>query len=206
METHQNLRLKRPSTSDDERALLALARRGDEGAADRLVRSHYAEIQRAAGHLLGNADDAQDLTQDCFVKALGGLRRYRGEGSFRGWLRRILVHLAHDRYRARARRPRLAAPGFEADEQAPTGGAERPSPSAASLAGRAELTRLVDAAVAALPPNLRVPLVLRAVEGWSYEEIAEACGVTPATARTQVMKARRRLHERVGDVFEEDPS
>lgn len=204
METHQNLRLKRPPTSDDERALLALARRGDERAADRLVRSHYAEIHRAACHLLGNADDAQDLTQDCFVKALGGLRRYRGEGSFRGWLRRILVHLAHDRYRLRARRP--AAPAGAGDEEPPASGAGRPAPSAASLAGRAEIARLVDAAVAALPPNLRVPLVLRAIEGWSYEEIAQACEVTPATARTQVMKARRRLHERIGDVFEEDPS
>lgn len=185
METSETLRWKR-SPPSDEAALLARARRGDPDAAEALVRASYAEIHRAACHLLGNADDAQDLAHDCFVKALAGLRRFRGQASFRGWLRRILVSLARDRFRARARRP-AALPLPPELEQAAAGLAE-------ARAGGAEVARLVEGALRALPSHLRVPLVLRALEGWGYDEIARACGVTAATARTQVMKARRRLH------------
>ena len=195
MKTREHLRLKRPPTSDDERALLLRARRGDAEASGELVRTHYEEIHRAACHLLGNPDDALDLAQDCFVKALVGLRSFRGEASIRGWLRRILVHLARDRFRTRARRPEEAP--LPAELRART----QVSPPAA--AGRAETRRMVDEAVRALPPFLRVPLVLRAIEGWSYEEVAAATGVTAATARTQVMKARRRLHRRIGRLLEE---
>jgi RNA polymerase sigma-70 factor (ECF subfamily) len=209
METKKTLRLKRPipfGALADEHALLASARRGDPAASESLVRAHYAEIHRAAWHLLGNADDAQDLAQDCFVKALSGLRRFRGEASIRGWLRRILVHLARDRFRARGRRQEHAALPFEVAELAELAGLERARPSSSPPveAGRAELSLLVDRALRAMPSNLRVPLVLRAIEGWSYDEIARACGVTAATARTQVMKARRRLHGRIGALLEED--
>lgn len=199
METRKPLRLKR-IVPEDELALLARARAGDGGAVDDLVRAHYPDILRAACHLLGNADDGADLAQDCFVKALAGLRRTDGQGSLRAWLRCILVHLARDRFRARARRPSARSIAAR-DDDFPA-----PAPGPDSAAGRAELSRLVEAAIEELPSHLRVPLVLRAVEGWSYEEIAAACGVTPATARTQVMKARRRLHGRIGGLFEEDPS
>ena len=197
MKIKKTLRLKRPLPIDDERALLRQARDGDAEASGALVRAHYQEIYRTSCQLLGNPEDAQDLTQDCFVKALGGLGRFRGDASFRNWLRRILVHLARDRFRRRGRRPEESeiSPDFSSVRQ--------PNPQVA--AGRSEVRRLVDESIRALPPNLRVPLVLRAVEGWSYEEIAHATGVTSATARTQVMKARRRLHKKVGDLLEEDP-
>ena len=192
---HQHMLHSREDDRDD-RSLVEQAQRGDAGACEALVRVHYPDIQRVACQLLGNAEDGADLAQDCFVRAWTALADFRGQAqSFRGWLRRILVHLARDRYRRRARRPadeavivdpparRSAAPGFRLD--------------------RAELRRAVDGAVERLPVHLRVPLVLRAIEGWSYEDVAEATGVTPATARTQVMKARRRLHRALGGLLEE---
>ena len=142
-----------------------------------------------ACHLVGNREDAEDLVQEAFVKAHRGLASFRGEGSFAGWLRRILVHLARDRFRRVEREPVLASLAAAA------GHTSGPDPGA-EVRGK-ELARLVAEAVRALPENQRLALVLRTQDGLGYDEVAEALGITPATARTQVMKARRTLATRL---------
>ena len=175
-------------TSERTRAEDAvLARRaldGDGGAFDELCRRHYGAIHATAYRLAGNADDAEDLAQECFVRAHRSLQWYRAEGTFGTWLRKILLHLARDRFRRQARRPRES--GLDHVEPTAKGGPY------AEL-GRRELERLLREALAGLPDRLRIPLVLRTLEGSTYEEIADLTGITPATARTQVMRARRRL-------------
>jgi len=169
-----------------EGELISRAKGGDRRAFEGLVEAHYARIFGTAFHLMSNHEDAEDLAQDCFVRAQRGLEYFRGESSFQGWLRRILVHLAHDRYRARGRRPEPS----ELDVEVLPG--RRPGP--AEQSGARELKLHMARAVEVLPVHLRVAFVLRTQEGLAYKEIAEASGVTPATARTQVMKARRALH------------
>lgn len=115
------------------------------------------------------------------MRAFRSLRFFRG-GSFEGWLRRILVHLARDRYRAQGRRPEPVLLERESVGREPH----------ESLEER-ELARLVADALLALPEPQRLALSLRTREGLEYDEIAAQTGVTAETARTRVMKARRGL-------------
>jgi RNA polymerase sigma-70 factor (ECF subfamily) len=179
-----------PGLSDPNEAegrRIERARAGERAAQEELLRAHYARVHATAFRLLGNPEDAEDLAQECFVRAFRSLAYYRAQGSFAGWLRRILVHLAQDRYRARRRpEPVLLPPEL-------SGGREPHR----VLEGR-ELARILAEALAALAAPLRIALVLRTREGLEYEEIAVATGVTPATARTRVMKARKLLQRLLG--------
>ncbi|NOT29568.1 MAG: sigma-70 family RNA polymerase sigma factor, partial [Planctomycetes bacterium] len=94
-----------PDPDEAERRRIERARAGERDAQEELLRVHYARVHATAFRLLGNHEDAEDLAQECFVRAFRSLAFYRGEGSFAGWLRRILVHLVQDRFRARAQRP-----------------------------------------------------------------------------------------------------
>ncbi len=185
MERHvlKSSKSTRSPAPDSEAALVDKARGGDLAAFDELVRAHYERIYATAYHLVGNHEDAEDLAQECFVKAHGALRWYRGEGAFLGWMRRILVHLVRDRYRRDSRRP-TTAPLTEGPivQRGPL----------AEVKSR-ELQLLVAEGLRRLPDHLRIALVLRTLDGLDYEEVSRATGVTLATARTQVMKARRAL-------------
>ena len=177
---------RKTQLSDREQELIARAQGGDRVAFEGLVQAHYAKVYASAFHLLANHEDAEDLAQDCFVRAQRGLSFFRGESSFPAWLRRILVHLVHDRFRARGRGPRSS----ELDIDSLPG--KRPGPH--ERTGARELKLLMMRAIEALPDHLRIAFVLRTQEALSYAEISAACGVTEATARTQVMKARKALH------------
>ena len=169
--------------SQGELERISRARAGVRGAQEELLRAHYARVHATAFRLVGNPEDAEDLAQECFVRAFRSLEFYRADGSFAGWLRRILVHLAQDHFRSHGKRPELAPlPGELCGGREPHGVVE----------GR-ELGRTLAEALLALSPPLRIALLLRTREGLEYPEIGAMTGVTPETARTRVMKARRVL-------------
>jgi len=160
------------------------ARSGDREAQEELLRRHFARVHATAFRLVGNPEDAEDLAQECFVRAFRSLHHYRGQGSFAGWLRRILVHLAQDRFRRQGKRPEVEL--LELDHA----GGREPH---AELEDR-ELGRVLADSLQALAASLRTALLLRTREGLEYEEIAELTGVTAETVRTRVMKARKILN------------
>jgi RNA polymerase sigma-70 factor (ECF subfamily) len=173
----------RGSPAQAELERVARARAGERGAEEELLRAHYAGVHATAFRLVGNPEDAEDLAQECFVRAFRSLGFYRGEGSFAGWLRRILVHLAQDHYRAHGKEPEPAPlPGELCGGREPHG----------MLEGR-ELARFLADALRSLAAPLRIALLLRTREGLEYAEIGSMTGVTPETARTRVMKARKVL-------------
>lgn len=167
-----------------EAELIKRASAGDRAAFDDLVRQHIKDTYRQLHRLVGNHEDAEDLTQDCFVKAYRSLRFYRGEGTFSAWLGRIAVHLARDHHRQRGRQLRTVA--LDRVEVEPA------ARQTEELTQR-ELIRHVGQAVDDLPSSLRAALVLRVLEGRDYEDVARATGMKRGTVRTQVMKARKRL-------------
>lgn len=181
------------------RPLVERARAGDRDAFDELVRLHFTPIYSMLHRHVGNHEDAEDLAQECFVRAWRSLSMYRHEGSFLGWLSRIALHLARDHHRGASRGLRLASGTCELDSL-PLARAEAPG----DASGQRELGLRLGEALRRLPERLRAALVLRVLEGRDYDEVGEALGVTRATARTHVMQARQRLVRRLGPWLDPD--
>lgn len=165
---------------------------GADDPLGRLVTEHFFAIHRLLVRLVGNREDAEDLAQECFVRAHGRAAELDREAALL-WLRRVALNLARDHHRARGRRRRREEiAGLESLERR----VGEPAPDA-RLRG-ADLHRAVRDALDALPERLRTALVLRVFEGLEYEAIARLTGRRAGTVRIQVMKARRELERRLG--------
>ena len=173
------------------------AQEGDRGAFDALVTDSFGRIYSLLFRMVGNHEDAEDLAQECFVRAYRSLRFYRGDASFATWLYRIALHLARDHQRRGTRR---SVVGKLSDEELEKVALPWRGPS--EEVTRKELVDSLASAIQQLPHNLRAALVLRILEGLDYDEVARAMGVRPGTARTQVMKARRLLVRTMGPWLE----
>lgn len=156
------------------------ARAGKLEAFEALVRRHQGVAYRVARRLVG-PDDADDVTQDAFLRAFHRLGHYRGEGSFRAWVLQIVRNTALNAIEARRTEPYEAI--GELVEAGPAGSARTPVD---QLEGRERRERL-EAKVRLLPPAHRTVLVLRDIEGFSYEEVA-------AVTETPVGSVKGRLH------------
>ncbi|MCA8978634.1 MAG: sigma-70 family RNA polymerase sigma factor [Planctomycetes bacterium] len=183
-------RLKTMGTPVSDEQLIAEARAGDRAAYDALARRHFQRVHALLFRLVGNHEDAEDLTQECFVKAHRSLGWYRSECSFATWLYRIAVHLSRDHYRKRSRRGKVAS---LSELQEAQNGPPSPRCGPRELAVQHEFEGILRDALDTLPHRLRAALVLRTLEGLEYDEIAEVLGIQPGTARVHVMKARRQL-------------
>ena len=153
---------------------------------DEVVRAHSARVYRLAYRLTGNSHDAEDLTQEVFVRVFRSLSSYT-PGTFEGWLHRITTNLFLDMVR---RRQRIRFEGLADDAHERLPGRE-PSP-AQSFDDR-HLDGDIEAALAALPPDFRAAVVLCDIEGLSYEEIAATLGVKLGTVRSRIHRGRAQL-------------
>ena len=153
---------------------------------EELVRDHSARVYRLAYRLTGNRPDAEDLTQDVFVRVFRSLHRFQ-PGTFEGWLHRITTNLFLDgaRRRQKIRFDRLAEGSAE---RLPSGW---PGPS--DELTDADLDHDVAAALAALSPEFRAAVVLCDIEGLSYEEISEVLDVKIGTVRSRIHRGRAQL-------------
>lgn len=178
----------------EAQALVRRAQAGEAAAFDELVRTNFMHVYTFLHRQLGNPEDAEDLAQETFVRAHAALAHYRADASFATWLVRIAHHLAIDHQRASGRRHRAQAfAGL--DEHVREALDERRALDAAPAerAQRSELARALTNALDRLPPRLRAVLVLRVFEEREYDEVARITGVRPATARTQLVQARKLL-------------
>ena len=178
----------------DVQALVSRAQRGDRVAFDALVREHFTPVYAFLHRLVGNPEDAEDLAQETFVRAHKALALYRTDASFSTWVLRIAHHLAIDHRRARGRR-HAAAPFSGIDPALVDALVERGPRGAGpgEVAQRGELVRELARALDRLPERLKAVVVLRVIEERDYDEVAAILGVKAATARTQVMQARKLL-------------
>ena len=165
---------------------------------DEIVRAHSARVYRLAYRLTGNQHDAEDLTQEVFVRVFRSLATYT-PGTFEGWLHRITTNLFLDGAR---RRQRIRFEGLGDDVAQRIPGAER---SPAQTWDDNHLDGDIQAALQALPPDYRAAVVLCDIEGFSYEEIAATMGVKLGTVRSRIHRGRAQLRaalahrERSGD-------
>lgn len=185
--------------SADEDPDLEKARQGDRDAFGRLVRRHQRRVYAAALHILGSHSDADDVTQEAFVRAYRGLASFDGRADFFTWLYRITVNTALNALRSGKRGAALSNRGLA--ESSHVGG--RPealgqvgqSPAQRTLQA-SEVTRVMEA-VAALSPPLRVTLVLATVEELPHKQIAEILEIPEGTVAWRVNEARRLLKLRL---------
>ena len=152
---------------------------------EEVAREHGSFLYRVAYRLAGNHDDAQDLVQEALLRVRKGLERYE-PGSLEGWLARIVTNVFLDDVRRRKRRPADAFPD-DPDRVLP----ESPSAEASSSA----LSQEIQEALAALPTEFRVPVVLCDVADQSYEQIAAALDVPLGTVRSRIHRGRRLLRD-----------
>jgi RNA polymerase sigma-70 factor (ECF subfamily) len=173
---------------DPDLALVRAAAGGDEDAFAELVRRHQRRVFNLARALTGNEDEAEDLAQETFIRAFRGLARFRGDSAFTTWLYRITVNV----FRSGRSRKSLWSRLWSVEPERRHVGPADPSP-AADL--EADLVRrdLIDKALAEVPPDLRLAVTLRDIEGLEYREIAEVTGVPIGTVMSRIFRGRQRL-------------
>ena len=160
-----------------------------------IVRDHSARVYRLALHLTGNPHDAEDLTQDVFIRVFNSLASYK-PGTFEGWLHRITTNLFLDRVRRR-KRIRFDWMGDDDGAVATSDSFDRHERSGQpeDAFDMGNLDDDILEALAELPPEYRAAVVLSDIEGLSYEEIAVTLGIKLGTVRSRLSRARARLRE-----------
>jgi RNA polymerase sigma-70 factor (ECF subfamily) len=153
---------------------------------DEIVEKHSARVYRLAYRLTGNAHDAEDLTQEVFVRVFRSLHTYT-PGTFEGWLHRITTNLFLDSARRKSR-IRFDALPEDADNRLPSRGA---TPDVAYLDQRFDAD--IEVALASLSPEFRAAVVLCDVEGLTYDEIADVLGLKMGTVRSRIHRGRAML-------------
>ncbi|MEE6137489.1 RNA polymerase sigma factor SigE [Mycobacterium sp. 050128] len=154
---------------------------------DELVRQHADRVYRLAYRLSGNQQDAEDLTQETFIRVFRSVQNYQ-PGTFEGWLHRITTNLFLDMVRRRARIRMEALP--EDYDRVP---ADEPNPE--QIYHDARLGPDLQAALDSLPPEFRAAVVLCDIEGLSYEEIGATLGVKLGTVRSRIHRGRQALRD-----------
>jgi RNA polymerase sigma-70 factor (ECF subfamily) len=167
----------------DDASLLARLRAGDGRAFEEMVTAYQHRVFGVALRMLGNRAEAEDIAQDTFLRAHRALGEFRGEARLGTWLYAIASRLCLNRLASGARRHEQH--NDLALSQAPAEGAD-----AAGTLERGELEAALREAVAALPEDRRIVVVLRDLEGLGYEEIAEVLGVPLNTVRSRLHRAR----------------
>ena len=190
--------LPRPDYSSlGDGELAALCARRDAEAVRHVLTANNQRLFRAAWSILKDRGEAEETVQAAYVAAFSSMDRFEGRSSLSTWLTRIVINEALGRVRSeRRRRSRLEAAGvpvLDDYREKLMAGSENPLPDAA--VAREQLRRLLEHAIAGLPEIFRTVFVLREVEGLSVDDTAEALGIPPATVKTRLLRARRKLQE-----------
>ena len=182
--------------------LVLRAQAGDKRAFDLLVLKYQQKVANLIGRYLRDPTEVLDVSQEAFIKAYRALAGFRGESAFYTWLYRIAVNTAKNYLVAQGRRP----PGDDLDaetaEQMDMGARLRDYATPERQLLTDEIARTVQQALDALPEDLRTAVVLRELEGLSYEEIAQAMECPIGTVRSRIFRAREAIDQRLRPLLE----
>jgi RNA polymerase sigma-70 factor (ECF subfamily) len=186
------------SVTDVDAELVVRAQRGDRAAFEQLVRRHADRLHRVLLRFLGDRDEAEEATQEAFIRAWRGLGRFKHDAQFFTWLYRIGINEAH---RRTARRPPAGL--VSSLEQRLVEPPDR-GPSPLVHAERSDLRDALERAVHALAPEYRAPLILRDIEGLSTTEAAAIMELGEAAFKSRLHRARLAIREAVEGYLPED--
>lgn len=180
-----------------DQLLVERVQQGDKAAFDLLVGKYQHKIVKLVGRYVRDQDEAQDVAQDAFIKAYRALPGFRGDSAFYTWLYRIAINTAKNQLASNKRR----AEDFDLDLQDPDQyeiqGRLRDGDTPEGLVLSEEIRETVNQAIEALPEDLRTAIVLREIEGMSYEEIAGAMECPVGTVRSRIFRAREAIDKRL---------
>jgi len=207
---HQS-EVERMSTKAQEvaidRLLVDRFKQGDPSAFDEMVSRYWDRIYAMVNQLLRNSQDAEEVTQDAFIRAHRGLVNFRGESAFSTWLYQIATNLARNRYWYWWRRKRDHTVSFDqpvsADNETTLAElipAELETPGDATVTQ--EFVNRIAESMEKLSPKHREILILRNVKNLSYEEIALILGISVGTVKSRIARARESLRARLGEDFQ----
>jgi RNA polymerase sigma-70 factor (ECF subfamily) len=186
---------ERPASGVEQSDLELVRRvqRGERGAFDLLVLRYQHRVVKLVARLLRDPTEAEDVAQEAFVKAYRAIGSFRGDSAFYTWLYRIAVNTARNTMASRQRRPLDYEADLSESEQSVVESRMRhgDTPEAAALSE--EIHQTVNRAVEDLPEDLRTAIILREIEGLSYEEIAAAMDCPVGTVRSRIFRAREAI-------------
>ena len=191
----------------DDREIIEQVKAGDAEAFSLLVERYQGRIYSLALRMCGNEDDASDLTQEAFLRAWRSLGAFAGDAAFSTWLFRLTHNLCIDFLRGRKRRAAVSmtwADGDDDEEKQFDVPDPTPDPEQALLA--AEDRRLLAQALDALPADQREIITLRAINGLSYQEIAELLRLQEGTVKSRLSRARAQLRNKLLQIGNNSPT
>lgn len=179
---------------DADHRLVEQCRRGDPHAFETLFRKHQTFVYNVALGMLGNGEDASDVTQDAFLRLHRSLDSFRGDSSVSTWLYRVAVNLSITELRRRGRSRFQLWEDVKHQEEALLN--EEPGPTPDDAIEAAEDRRVVHQVLRMLPPDYRAIMVLRHFQQLAYEEIAEVLGLSLSQVKTRLFRARKMFKDR----------
>ena len=184
-------------------SLVRRVQRGDKGAFDVLVLKYQHKLVKLVTRYVRNPAEAEDIAQEAFIKAYRALPQFRGDSAFYTWLYRIAINTAKNAVVSRDRSPvDYDLDRSSIDESYDMQGRLKDSETPEGLVLTDEIRQTVNAAIEQLPEDLRTAIVLRELEGLSYEQIASTMGCPVGTVRSRIFRAREAIDQRLREVFE----
>lgn len=180
-------------TREQEAAIVRKVLGGDANAFETLVLEYEKNVYNIALRMTGNSEDAADMTQEAFIKAYNSLQSFRGDSKFSVWLYRIVSNVCLDFLRSKNRRPTVSLSVEDDDGEDTQLDVADESQSPELLLDRKLTRESVRRGLDSLPPDYRQILLLREIQGLSYDEISQALGLEVGTVKSRIFRARKRL-------------
>ena len=181
-------------TREQEREIIDRVLSGDTEAFEALVLEHQNKVYSLALRMVGNEEDARDMAQEAFIRAFSSLTGFRGDSKFSVWLYRLTSNICIDFLRSRAKKRTVSMP-WTNDEGDDAGELEIPDErfSPEEQFDRTSIRESVQRGLDSLSPQYREILVLREINGLSYEEIGRVLGIEEGTVKSRIFRARKKL-------------
>lgn len=193
---------RKPSSGASDLALIKRVQQGDRSAFDLLVVKYQHKILKLIMRYVRDPSEAMDVAQEAFLKAYRAAPSFRGDSAFYTWLYRIAINTAKNYLVAAGRRPAHFDLDLQDPEQFEAFSKLRDLDTPEGLALSDEIREAVNGAIADLPEDLRTAILLREIDGMSYEEIANTMECPVGTVRSRIFRAREAIDKRIGALLQ----
>ena len=190
------------ATEFTDAQLVRRVQKGDKGAFDLLVLKYQHKIVNLVMRYVRDPDLALDISQEAFLKAYRALPRFRGDSAFYTWLYRIAVNTAKNHLAAQRRRPMDVELDLQDPEQYELHAKLKETDTPEGMTLSQELRQTVERAIDGLPEDLRTAIILRELDGMSYEEIAQTMDCPVGTVRSRIFRARDAIGKKIGTLID----